>query len=973
MHVVLRHAFAVFKASRLLECLSPMDLSPPTRSRLLVFLVSLFALSYNLSDHFPNYHVLDAKRTPFNAEEMRAKCREVKTTAGPSPSFLKRQVSDRFEVGTNSTLITNATLLMGQGNDTHILHGDLYLDKGLVKAIGSLSHLNSEHTLNLTSINANGAWVTPGLVDLDTHLGLMGAPFLAGAFDVNSKNGPVLPWLRNIDGFNTHDDGFQLAIAGGVTSVQVLSGSMNNLGGQASIVKLRRTREGSASSMIVEPPFNLNGSFEGSARWRHLQQACGETPSEYGGNRPDAIWALRSAYAEAQRILAAQDVFCSNVESGRWDSLGPFPENLQFEMLVDVLRGRVKVTSRCEGVVDIDALVRLTNEFQFPVASLQHASEAWLVPELLNRTWGGTPSVALFATNHRYNFGSYRASEFAPRVLSDAGIPVVMKSAHPALDSRYLLHEAQQAHYYGLPPSLALASITSIPAAAAGLDHRIGSLREGADADVVMWDSNPLRPGATPKSVWIDGVLQIPLPLRSDREHVDVGIGKEGEEWARFPSVPDWEEERKRAMEWEGLPPLTGRKQTGRILFTNVRDLWLGNASQTVQKGFHSGSDLVNVAVENGRIICVGDNVVCSIATFGADDYVDLNGGSVSPGLMTLGSPLGLEEIRSEPSTGDGSTFDAFRERVPAILNDPGAVVQAADALMFETRNALLAYRSGVTSGTVSLMTPISSGDTNVIAGISTTFRTGASHAMEKGAIIQKWTALHVAIHRADPFSTKKEVSVSTQIAGLRRLLTQRRVGEDTETRKWFKMAAEGVVPLIVDVENVDIMATLLILKAEVENQLGSRMRMVFSGAAEAHILAKEIRDANVGVILDAKPTVGVWDNRRSLPGPPLTNDTTLVALIREGVKVGLKSREAQFARNIGFDLTWAMLAANGRIGKAEAYALVSTNLQELLGVIIDEQMDWVAYAGGNMFEKSSKVVAVISAQRGHVDVFKVV
>ncbi|KAJ7765048.1 hypothetical protein DFH07DRAFT_902839 [Mycena maculata] len=916
-----------------------MDSSFPTRSRLVLFLFSLFVLS----GYLPGYHVLETQNIP-HAQEMQAKCRTISNLPGPPGSFLKREVSDRFEVGTNSTLILNTTMLIGQGNDTHILHGDLYLDKGLVKAIGSLSHLAlvNGSVLNLTVINANEAWVTPGLVDIHTHLGLLGTPFLTGAFDANPKHGPVLPWLRNIDGFNTHDDGFQLAIAGGVTSVQVLSGSMNNIGGQSVIVKLRRTSEGSSLSMVVEPPYNLNGSFEGSTRWRHLQQACGQTPSQYGNNRPDAIWALRSAYAEAQRILIAQEQYCSDVEAGLWDSLGEFPENLQFEMLVDVLRSKVKVTSQCQTIEDIDALVRLTNEYKFPVASLQHASEAWLIPAVLNRTWGGSPSVALFATNHRYNFGSYRGSEFAPRVLSDAGIPVVMKSAHPVVNSRYLLQEAQQAHYYGLPPYLALASITSVPAMAVGLDHRIGSLHEGADADVVMWDSNPLQPGATPKYVWIDGALQIPLPRRTDREQVEVGVGKEGEEWTRFPGVPDWEKERKQAIEWEGLPPLTGRKQSGRTIFLNVRDVWLG-VDGTVQQVVHPGSDLVNIAVENGRITCVGDSVACPSTTFDAAEHVDLNGGSVSPGLMTFGSQLGLEEIRSEPSTGDGSPFDAFTDRVPAILHDPGAVVKAADTLRFGTRNALTAYRSGVTYGTACLMKSAFGGRSNVIAGVSATFRTGASHAMERGAIIQSDVALHVAIHRPDPFSKKSDVSF------------------------------QGVVPLVIDVGNADIMATLLILKAEVENRLGSRMRMVFSGAAEAHILAKEISGANVGVILDAKPTVGVWDDHRTLPGPPLTNDTTLVILIREGVKVGLRSREAQFVRNIGFDLVSAMLASNGRIGKAEAYALVSTNLRELLGVIMDDQTgDLVAYTGGSLFETSSKVAAVISARKGQVDIFTV-
>ncbi|KAF7355475.1 Carbohydrate esterase family 9 protein [Mycena sanguinolenta] len=906
---------------------------------------------------------VETPRAPIDAESLRIKCQAIQSFAVPSPSFLKRQVSDRFEVGTNSTLITNATILLGKGNETYSMHGDLYLDKGIVKNIGSLSHLNLAHVFNLTAIDANGAWVTPGLVDLHTHLGLISAPFTTGAFDAVSTKGPILPYLQNIDGLNTHDDGFQLAVAGGVTSVQILAGSTNHIAGQTVVVKLRQTAEGSPLSMVLEPPENLNRSVDGSTRWRHLQQACGETPSAYG-NRPDAIWSLRSAYAEAQNILAAQDAYCQKVEAGQWDLLGPFPTNLQFEMLVDVLRGKVKVTSLCQGAVDIDALVRLTHEFEFPVASIQHASEAWLVPELVNRTWGGAPSIALFATN-------YRGSEFAARVLADAGIPVVMKSAHPVVNSRYLLQEAQRAYYYGLDPYLALASITSVPAAALGLGHRIGSLEEGADADVVLWDSNPLQVGATPVHVWIDGKLQIPLPPRSDRNGpINVGAGKEGEKWARFPSVPDWEKERKQAIEYEGLPPLITQRLNRNVVFLNVRNVWSKSADGQIQQVHRPGTDLVSVTIRSGNLVCVGDRAVCPLDALDVAEYVDLDGGSIVPGMMTFGSPLGLEEIRNEPSTGNGPTLDAFTERIPAILNDPGAVGNAMDALMFGTRNALTAYCSGVTSGTVSLMKPVFfGGGANVIAGISTTFSTGASHAMERGAILQRVTALHVAIHRPDPFSRKTQPSVSSQIAGLRRLLSGWE-NEQTDTGRWFKNAAEGVVPLVIDVDNADIMATLLILKAEIENRFGSRMRMVFSGAAEAHILAKEIRDANVGVILEAKPVVGVWDNRRTLPGPPITNDTTLAVLFREGVKIGLKWREAQDVRNMREDITWAMLASNGLIGKDEVYALVSSNLEDLLGVTTEGIGDLVAYARGGPFETSSKTVAVISSQRGQVDLF---
>ncbi|KAK7001003.1 carbohydrate esterase family 9 protein [Favolaschia claudopus] len=946
----------------MLQCLIPMDLLPSTRSRQLILLVSFFALVFNLSDHFPRRHVFRTPGPSIRAEDIRLKCQNIQSSPGPSPFFLKREVSDRFEIGTNSTLITNATILVGKGNETSIRHGDLYLDKGIVKAIGSLSYLKQANVLNLTVINANEAWVTPGLVDLDTHLGLMSAPFMSGALDASSTKGPTLPWLRNIDGLNPHDEGMQLAIAGGVTSAQILARNSNNIAGQTVIVKLRQTSEGSPLSMVVEPPHSLNKSAD-STRWRHLQQACGEVPSEYG-NRPDAIWALRAAYARAQNIKAAQDAYCQQAEANAWDDVDAFPENLQYESLVDVLRGKVKVTTQCQGAVDIDALVRLTNEFEFSIASIQHASEAWLVPGLVNRTWGGPPTIALFATNYRYDSSSYRGSEFAPRVLTDAGITVAMKSAHPVVNSRYLLQEAQRANYYGLDSFLALASVTSIPAAAIGLDHRIGSLHEGADADVVMWDSNPLQLGATPVRVWIDGILQIPLPPRIDRDNaINEGIGKEGEEWRRFPSVPKWENERKKAIQWEGLPPLMPRKQGGNIVFLNVKNVWTREGA--MRPGSRSHSNLVHITVKGGRIVCFGDDAACPLES--VEEYLDLDGGHIAPGMMTFGSSLGLEEISSEPSTGDGSPYNPFIEPVPPILNDPAALASAAEALMFGTRSALTAYRFGVTSATVR---ETSSGDArNIISGLSTTISTGASHAMERGAIIQKYTALHVAIQRPDPISKTRQVSVSNQIAGLRRLLLGWET-QETDTKRWSKKAAEGVIPLVIDVGSADIMATLLILKTEVENQLGTRMRMVFSGAAEAHIIAPEIRNSNVGVILDAKPGVGVWDDRRALPGLPLTNDTTLAVLFKEGVKLGLRCQEAQDARNMLFDLTWAMLASNGVIKKKEAYALVSSNLQDLLGVVTEDVGDLVAYAGGGPFDMSSKTAAVISASRGVVDVF---
>lgn len=214
------------------------------------------------------------------------------------------------------------------------------------------------------------------------------------------------------------------------------------------------------------------------------------------------------------------------------------------------------------------------------------------------------------------------------------------------------------------------------------MQHRIGLLREGADADVVLWDSYPLQLGATPRKVWIDGILQV----GSDKEHVIIGRGKDGREWQANPKVPNWDEERNLSIKWDGLPPLTGKKYDGRVLFTNVRELWVRGEDRIEERFSGSATNLAEVTVERGRVSCVSRS--CA-GRSNVDVTIDLHGGSISPSFMAFGSPLGLEEIQSEPSTGNGAPYDPFIRDVPDILGDTGGVVRTVDGLQFGTRDAL--------------------------------------------------------------------------------------------------------------------------------------------------------------------------------------------------------------------------------------------------------------------------------------------
>jgi hypothetical protein len=234
---------------------------------------------------------------------------------------------------------------------------------------------------------------------------------------------------------------------------------------------------------------------------------------------------------------------------------------------------------------------------------------------------------------------------------------------------------------------LALASVTTAPAVVAGLSHRLGSLHPGMDADVVLWDSHPLRLGSTPVAVWIDGIAQ---PLGKE-VGVLVGKGKEAPEWREPPDVPDWKRERQEALNWDGLPPLTVNQVSEAVAFTNVSTV-LVRGAEGIEHLFHpSAQDNARgvVIVNAGKIICAGvDNTCNSLVPNGAR-LVDLEGGSIAPAFISFGSNLGLQEIAYEPSTGDGFLFDAFKKDVPRVLGDPGGIVQAADGLEFQTRNAL--------------------------------------------------------------------------------------------------------------------------------------------------------------------------------------------------------------------------------------------------------------------------------------------
>ncbi|KXN82271.1 hypothetical protein AN958_02792 [Leucoagaricus sp. SymC.cos] len=852
------------------------------------------------------------------------RCKTLRAPAGPPPDFDPvthvQGHSDRFVPETHPVLIRNAKIWTGHDDGKELVHGDVLLDCGLVVEVGKVSKKDVDGLKHIKVVDARGRWVTPGLVDLHSHIGVDSAPHLDGAADTNSRKAPILPWLRSIDGINTHDQAFEFTVSGGVTTVQVLPGSADNIGGQAFVIKLRPTDEKSTISKVVEPPQTLIKPSENVTHihWRHMNQV-----------RMDAAWNFRQAYHTANQIKLAQDVFCDAVEAGDWENVDgkDMPVDYQWESLVDVLRGKVRA-------VDLDMIVRLSNEFQFHVTSFHHGGDTHLVPNLLKKTFGGPPTIALFASNANKKREAYRNSEFAPRILASHGIPVVMKSDHPVLNSRYLLFEAQQAHYYGLSTERALASVTTTPAKPTGLNDQVGFLSKGYDADVIIWDSHPLVLGATPTQVFIDGIPQLKDPHVLHKPHI----------LQRPPRTPNFDREVRETVEFDGLPPLRPhcrrRFKDGEVVkLSNVSSVWLGGDEGINGEGVLDEGQK-DVYIRNGSIICI----------------TSLSSGCLSS--LDLDSK-GLEEIMMEASTNDGNVPDALTGSVPSIVGGTNAVIRAVDGLAFNGRNLLHAYRNEITKA---ITAPIGDG---FIQGLSTEFFPGAETSLDHRAIIREEAAIHVT------FGHAVDQSISTQVSALRALLFE------SEASVW-KHVRSREIPLVTNVDSADIMSTLIRLKESYKRQTRDDFNLTFVGASEVHLIANEIAKEGISVVITMpRPYPGSWESRRILPGAPLTHDGIVMKLLHAGVNVGIGIVDGYNARNTRFEAAWLALNSFGGIGPWKALALVTVKLECALGgarrhgrKVDGTAAELVVYEGGGWMDFESRVVGVVSSERGIMDLF---
>ncbi|KAK4700145.1 hypothetical protein P7C70_g6106, partial [Phenoliferia sp. Uapishka_3] len=881
----------------------------PTRARSALFLIPVALLllaQWSFPHLLPTSPVSPLVQEAF-AKSL-AKCAALHDLPGIPTDFYERTESDRYDTGTNDVLIKNATIWTGNNDGKEVVTGNVWIQRGIIKHVaGEGGALPKKFGSKTITIDAHGAFLSPGLFDLHSHLGVESYPLLA-------------PYLHSVDGFNGHDESFKLTVAGGVTSSIILPGSANQMGGQAFAFKLRPTNDNSPRSKLLEAPFDLAGlnrtRKEGEPlRWRSMKMACGENPRRvFGMTRMDEGWETRSSFEKAAKIKMEQDEFCERV-----------------------LTASNKKTVINEKFPDDPECPHLTSDTPYTP-----------VPNILKSAYNNTPAVAIFAVFAGYKREVYYSSVFAAKVLHEQGIRVILKSDGPtAVFPRHLVFEAAQVHYWGLPAHVALSSVTSTPATVAGYGHRVGFVRPGYDADIVLWDSHPLSLGATPQQVIIDGILQLPL-----RE-----ISGPSSPLSLFPPTPPTHSPAAIASTLSpDHPSPSTRNHSSSAIFINITEIYLLDGKGLMH--LRSETSSLSMVVKNGKTSCFGN---CVLSEAELQFAIDLKRGTILPPLISFGPPLGLEVFEGEPSTSDGAiSANALTDLKKVVA---GGVARAADGISFGDKHVDLARKAGVA---IAVVSPVGSG---LLKGLAVAFKTSAKHGMEKGAIVKEVVGLHLSISRA----SKGSPSITTQINTLRQLLLS---PPEVSGPNYFDLAATGALPLIISVHKADDIASLLRLKSQVETSRASSVKLVITGASEAWLLADELAAANVGVILSPlRAPPASWSALRSHPGPPFENSTSLTILHRAGVKVGINVQEEFLSQTqqLSLEMGWALKSSQGQLSRGEIVQLATTNLASMLGLhrwtmseednvaSESEKAEFLAYEGDALNGFEAKLVASAS------------
>ncbi len=340
-------------------------------------------------------------------------------------------------------------------------------------------------------IDASEMVVTPGLIDAHTHIGTYCEGFPAGMADANDMVDPVVPHLRILDAIYQDDTAFEAALSAGVTCVQTLPGSANIIGGQGAIIKTAPSQNGRkriVDEMVVTAPSSMKAALGENPIRIYTERK--KLPNTRMGNAA----LLRQAFVEAEN-------YRDRIEKAK--AKGETAErNLHHEAMLPVLEGKLPLCIHAHRCDDIATAVRIAEEFSVPY-TVEHCTEGHLIAPFLAEkkvraavgpTLTGKPKMEL-----------RNKSWETPVALWKAGVHFCIITDHPVIPIEHLPVCLSLAVKAGLPREVALGAATLYAAEHLGIEDRVGSVEKGKDADLAIWDGDPLDARTSVRFTLIDG------------------------------------------------------------------------------------------------------------------------------------------------------------------------------------------------------------------------------------------------------------------------------------------------------------------------------------------------------------------------------------------------------------------------------------------------------------------------------------
>ena len=410
------------------------------------------------------------------------------------------------------TVIRGATVFDGEGGQ--IDNGTVVLADGVIQAIGGA---DTPVPAGAYEVDGHGKWVTPGVIDVHSHLGDYPSPGTSSLSDGNEATGPVRPEVWAEHSVWPQDPGFSRAIAnGGVTTLQILPGSANLFGGRSVVLK-------------NVPARTVQGmKFPGAPYG--LKMACGENPKRVYGQkggpqtRMGNIAVTRATWLKAK----AYDRKWSKYEKDG----GEMPDrDLAMDTLRGVLQGKILVHNHCYRADEMAIMIDLSHEMGYKITAFHHAVEAYKIADLLAKE--GICS-AMWADWWGFKMEAYDGIKENIPFVDKAGACAIVHSDDPN-GIQHLNQEAAKALAdgrragYNITDASAWRWLAINPARALGIADKTGSLKQGKMADVVLWNGNPLSTYTRPDKVWVDGAMMYDAENPRIRPVSDFELGQPGE------------------------------------------------------------------------------------------------------------------------------------------------------------------------------------------------------------------------------------------------------------------------------------------------------------------------------------------------------------------------------------------------------------------------------------------------------------